>query len=189
MRASWWDVEVGLCLGRQHCTTSPSSGRSCPLHRSKSYLMGKSLFSPFKFYLSDNFYPWISPLPHLPFLNQCVFFSALSVRSFWLPVQRQVWLQYGSPHPEQASGRCGERGEHGLPSCSWTGADGQLHWPGLHNWGHRHLSGEVCEKLTTQRLCTKVVSRSICFAQLQLGVQEGLIVWLLKDGCTNIIQS
>lgn len=74
MRASWWDVEVGLCLGRQHCTTSPSSGRSCPLHRSKSYLMGKSLFSPFKFYLSDNFYPWISPLPHLPFLNQCVFF-------------------------------------------------------------------------------------------------------------------
>lgn len=68
--------------------------------------------------------------------------------SFWFPVQRQVWLQYRAARSKQATGHCWERSGHGLPPCSWSGADRQLHRSRLHNWGHGYLSGKVCQKHT-----------------------------------------
>lgn len=77
--------------------------------------------------------------------------------SFWFPVQRQVWLQHRAAHSKQATGHCGERSRHGLPPCSRTCTDGQLHRTRLHNWGHGHLSGKVCQELTTLGLCLKTL--------------------------------
>lgn len=88
-------------------------------------------------------------------LSSGAFAPCLFTCSFWFPVQRQVWLQYGAAHSKQATGHRGERSGHGLPPCSRACADGQLHRTRLHNWGHGHLSGKVCQKLTTLGLCAK----------------------------------
>lgn len=63
--------------------------------------------------------------------------------SFWIPVQRQVWLQRRAAHPQQAAGHGGERSGHGLPPGCRARADRQLHRTGLHHRGHGHLSGTV----------------------------------------------
>lgn len=110
-----------------------------------------SLFSTFLF-LSVHLSILLSPVICLSCGSLPLY---LFTYSFWLPVQRQVWLQYGAAHSKQATGHCGERRRHGLPPSSRSCADGQLHRTRLHNWGHRHLSGKVCQKLTTLGLCTK----------------------------------
>lgn len=79
----------------------------------------------------------------------------LFAHSFRFLVQRQVWLQHGAAHSKQAAGHCGERSRHGLSPGSRSRADGQLHWTGLHNWGHGHLSGKVCQKQTALGLCNR----------------------------------
>lgn len=120
------------------------------------------LFSPYSLHLHLHlslFCPHFHPFVFSPMrLSSGSFILYLFTCSFWFPVQRQVWLQHGAAHSKQAAGHGGERSGHGLPPRSGTRADGQLHRTGLHNWGHGHLSGKVCQKLTTLGLC----SRKLC---------------------------
>lgn len=85
----------------------------------------------------------------------------VSEHSFWIPVQRQVWLQHRAAHFKQATGHRGERSGHGLPPHCWSSADRQLHWTGLHNRRHGHLSGTVCQKLSA--LCIQKLYPAGCF--------------------------